>query len=315
MVESIWMWIGFLALIGVLLALDLGVFNRGNKHISVRKALELTAFWIIISLIFGIFIYFELGANSATEYYAAYVVEKAMSVDNIFVFIIIFSYFKIPEDSQHKALFYGVVGAIVFRFIFIVIGVELINRFDWMMIIFGILLMYLAIKTVVQKDKDESKTADNMIVRFFKKFMNVCDECDKEKLFTVKNGVRMATPLFLAIIALESTDIIFALDSVPAVLAITQDTFIAYTSNIFAILGMRSLYFALRGVANQLEYLKYGLGFILGFVGVKMLISEWYHVSVAVSLVVILGALAVTILVSLYAAKKKKPAQPAGPAV
>ena len=313
MEEGPWMWIGFLILIAILLLLDLGLFNRGNKHIGLKKALGLTVFWIGIGLAFGIFVFFEFGQQSATEYYAAYIVEKMMSVDNIFIFIVIFTYFKIPEDSQHKALFYGIVGAIVFRALFIFAGAELLTRVEWMMYIFGILLIYLAVKTVIKKEKSDDKVAENFLVRFFRKFMHVTDECDGDKVFTMKDGVRTATPLFLAIIALESTDIIFAIDSIPAVLAISTDTFIVYTSNIFAILGLRSLYFAIRGGMNSLTYLKYGLGFILAFVGAKMLLSEHYHVSVEISLAVILGALAVTVVASMYATRRKGSLPPEEP--
>lgn len=298
MTENVWFWVGFLILVALLLILDLGVFNRKAEHISISKALKLTAFWIGIALAFGVFIYIQLGADSATEYYTAYVVEKAMSVDNIFVFIIIFSYFSIPDEYQHKALFYGIIGAIVFRAIFIFIGVELITRFDWIMYIFGALLIYAAIKTVVKKDKDAQKTSENAIVRGFRKIIPVSDEFEGDRIFVRKNGILMATPMFLTIIALESSDILFAIDSIPAVLAISTDTFIVYTSNIFAILGLRSLYFALRGIMDSFHYLKYGLGFILAFVGVKMFISNIYHISVVVSLAVILGTLVIAIVAS-----------------
>ena len=311
MEENIWMWAGFLALVAVLLLMDLGLFNRGNKHITLKKALALSAFWIGIGLAFGVFVHFFVDGASSTEYYAAYIVEKMMSVDNIFIFIVIFSYFKIPEDSQHKALFYGIIGAIVFRALFIFAGAELLHQFEWMMYIFGALLIYLAIKTVLKKEKSDDKVAENFLVRFFRRFMKVTDECEDDKVFTVKDGVKMATPLFLAIIALESTDILFAIDSIPAVLAISTDTFIVYTSNIFAILGLRSLYFALRGGINALSYLKYGLGAILAFVGIKMLagaakIDSPIFNDVLYSLIIILSILAITVVVSLYANKRNK---------
>jgi len=297
---DVWFWIGFLALVAFLLVLDLGMFNRGHKHISLGKALKLTAFWIGIAMLFGLFVYMEFGTQSAVEYYTAYVVEKAMSVDNIFVFIVVFTYFGVRDEYQHKALFYGIIGAIIFRAAFIFLGVELITRFDWIMYIFGALLIYAAIKTMVQKEKDPSKTCENAIVRGFRKIMKVTDEYEEDRIFVKRNGVRMATPLFLAIIALESTDLLFAIDSIPAVLAISQETFIIYTSNIFAILGLRSLYFALRGVMESFSYLKYGLGVILAFVGTKMLlaVSGLLHIEVIQSLAVILIVLAVSILLS-----------------
>ena len=294
----------FLAIIFILLAVDLGVFNRKDVHISVKKAVALTVFWIALALVFGVYVLMEYGTQSATEYYTAYVIEKAMSVDNLFIFMIIFAYFKIPDEYQHRALFYGILGAIAFRFVFIITGIELINRFHWIVLVFGVLLLYIAVKTIVQTDKDE-KAAENAVVRFFRRFMKVSDECDGHKLFTVKDGVRMATPLLLAIIAIESADLIFAMDSVPAVLAVTRDRFIAYTSNIFAILGLRSMYFALRGALEHLKYLKYGLGAILGFVGMKFMISYWHPelIPVWVSLVVILTMLTVTAAISVYATR------------
>lgn len=330
MTESIWFWIGFLILVGLLLILDLGLFNKGSRHISISKALKLTGFWIGIALLFGVFVYFQLGQESAVEYYTAYVVEKAMSVDNIFVFIIIFSYFCVPDEYQHKALFYGIVGAIIFRAVFILLGVELINRFDWIMYIFGALLVYAAIKTMTQKERDAEKTCENAVVRGVRKLIPVTETYEGDKIFVRReyaetagegneNGKRknkhrkgalMATPLFLAIIALESSDLLFAIDSIPAVLAISTDTFIVYTSNIFAILGLRSLYFAIRGVMNSFHYLKYGLGVILLFVGVKMFISNFYHISVVVSLAVILGVLLISILISVW--KNKRDASRAG---
>lgn len=298
------MWAIFFVLVVIMFALDLGVFNRGSKHISVKRALGMTAFWIILALLFGLFVLYQMGSESAMEYYTAYVVEKMMSVDNLFLFIVIFGYFCIPDEYQHKALFYGIIGALAFRAIFIFAGAELLDRFDWMMYIFGAILIYTAIKTVVKKEdaKKENKLAARLSSRF-----NVCPTLDGNKLFTIQNGVKMATPLFLCIIVIELTDVMFAFDSIPAVLAITTDKFIVYTSNIFAVLGLRSLYFALKGSMEHLEYLKYGLGVILAFVGIKMLISNYYHVDVLVSLVVILSVLAVTILTS-YVAKKRKQA-------
>ncbi len=294
MISSTLMWVIFGIIVVVLLALDLGVFNRGSKHIPVKKALEMTAVWITIALLFAVFIYYEMGAEKTTEYLAAYVVEKAMSVDNIFVFIVIFSYFSIPDEYQHEALFYGVVGAIVFRAIFIFVGAELLNTFDFVMYIFGIILLIMAIKTTFGK-KDDSK--ESFAVRL-SHHIRSSPELDGTKLFTVRNGVRMATPLFICIIVIELSDITFAFDSIPACLSISTDMFIVYTSNIFAIMGLRSLYFALRGMMESLKYMKYGLGAILAFVGIKMLVSDFYHVSVGMSLAFILAVLAITILAS-----------------
>lgn len=303
MLDSTVMWAGFLILVLFLFILDLGVFNRGSKHISVKKACLLTLFWISVAVLFGMFVYIEMGSDKAVEYFAAYVVEKAMSVDNLFVFIVIFAYFCIPDEYQHKALFYGIIGALVFRAGFIFAGVELLNRFDFVMYIFGIVLLITAFRTMFKKD-DPNK--ENKTATFMSRVFHASPCLDGDKLFTVRNGVKVITPLLLCIIVIELTDIMFAVDSIPAVLAISTDTFIVYTSNIFAILGLRSLYFAIRGGMNSLVYLKYGLGVILGFVGVKMLISEFYHVSVVTSLIVICGVLAVTILGSLYVDRRRK---------
>ncbi len=298
------MWIIFAVVIIVMFAVDMGILNRGAKHVPVKRALGMTAFWIGLAIAFGVMIYFEMGSATATEYFTAYVIEEMMSVDNLFVFIVIFGYFAVPDEYQHKALFYGILGAFAFRGIFIFAGAGLLDAFDWMMYIFGAVLIYTAIKTVTKKDgSKDSKLADRLSKRF-----NVSPDFDGDKLFTVRNGVRMMTPLFLCIIVIELTDIMFAFDSIPAVLAITTDKFIVYTSNIFAILGLRSLFFAIKGSLEHLEYLKYGLGIILAFIGIKMLTSEYFHMDVLYSLVFILSVLTVTIVISLYMRKKQKAA-------
>lgn len=289
-------WAIFLVLVVILLALDLGIFNRGNKHISTRKALLLSAFWISIGLAFTIFVYVQMGSESALEYLAAYVVEKAMSVDNLFVFILIFSCFAIPEDYQHKALFYGIIGALFFRAIFIFAGVELITRFHFVLYIFGAFLIYAAIKTMA---KEPETCESSGVVAFVSRWMRSSPNLDGDRFFTRVDGVRMATPLFLCVVAIELADIVFAIDSIPAVLAISTDIFIVYTSNIFAILGLRSLYFAIRGSLEALSYLKYGLGLILAFVGVKMILTDFVEIGVVFSLAFIGLVLAATVGASL----------------
>lgn len=294
MLDAPMMWAIFGIVVVVMFALDLGIFNRGSKVISVKKSLEMTAFWIAISLAFALFVYFEMGAEASTEYVAAYVVEKAMSVDNLFVFLIIFAAFAVPDEYQHKALFYGIVGALAFRALFVFVGAELLETFHFVMYIFGALLIYTAVRTVIKK-QDEDK--ESFVIRLSRRLKSSPD-FDGDKLFTFRNGVRLATPLFICIIVIELTDIMFAFDSIPACLAISTDTFIVYTSNIFAILGLRSLYFALKGSMDALAYLKYGLGAILAFVGAKMLLSDVVEIPVVLSLAVILGILAVTVLAS-----------------
>ena len=300
MMDSGLMWLIFGIVVVVILILDLGVFNRGSKHISVKRALAMTALCISVAIIFGIFVYIEMGTDKAMEYFAAYVLEETMSIDNIFVFIIIFAYFKIPDEYQHKALFYGIIGAIVFRAVFIFAGAELLHRFHFVMYIFGIILIYTAIKTATGKSSSDEQS---FAMKLSKK-MKSSPELDGDKLFTVKDGVRMATPLFICIIVIELTDIMFAFDSIPACLAITTDMFIVYTSNIFAIMGLRSLYFAVKGALGALRYLKYGLSAILIFVGVKMLIGDFVDIGVMMSLFTILAILGVTVVASLLANRK-----------
>lgn len=292
------MWIAFAVIVVVLLALDLGVFNRKSHVIGVKEALIMSAFWIGISLAFNAVIFWQMGSQSGLEYTAAYVMEKALSVDNLFVFIIIFAFFGIAPEYQHKILFYGIIGALVFRAIFIFAGVTLVEKFDWLLYIFGIFLLITAVKLAVQKDQkvDPDK---NIVVRGFKKIMPVSTDSQGGKFFVRNAGVLAATPLFLALLVIETTDIVFAVDSIPAVMGITTDMFVVYTSNVFAILGLRSLYFALAGIMSAMYYLKYGLAVILGFVGIKMLLPIWgYHVDVLVSLGVILVVLLVAIIAS-----------------
>ena len=302
MINTPEMWAIFFIVIIVLFALDLGVLNRGAKKVSVKKALGMTIFWVSLALAFGVMIFIEMGAEPATQYFTAYVIEEMMSIDNLFVFIIIFAFFSVPEEYQHKALFYGIIGAFAFRAVFIFAGAHLLDTFDWMMYIFGIVLIYTAFRTVFKKDD----TGENKMAKRLSKRFKVCEDFDGDKLFTVKCGMRMMTPLMLCIIVIELTDIMFAFDSIPAALAITTDKFIVYTSNLFAVLGLRSLFFVIKGSMEHLEYLKYGLGAILVFIGVKMLLSEYYHVDVLISLMVILIVLAVTVAVSLHVRNKKK---------
>ncbi|HKM09893.1 MAG TPA: TerC/Alx family metal homeostasis membrane protein [Candidatus Methanomethylophilaceae archaeon] len=291
-------WIAVFVLFAALLALDIGVINRKGKHITTKTALWQTAGWISIALVFGIYVWFTRGAQTGMEYYAAYVIEEALSVDNMFVFLLIFALFAIPDDYQHKALFYGVIGAIFFRFVFIFAGAELLDRFHFLMYIFGVFLIFAALKTMFGKD---SGSSGKKISNWLSRHMNCSPELDGDKFFTIRGGVRMATPLLVCVIVIELTDIVFALDSIPAVLSITTDKFVLFTSNIFAVLGLRSLYFALRGTLTHLRYLKYGLGTILLFVGAKMIIGDIYEFEIMYSLVLILGILAVTVIASIIA--------------
>jgi len=306
MLDERGMWIFFIVLVAVLFFFDFFVLNRKKEKISVKKAVGLSVFWIAVGLLFGVVIFFVHDPDMAVTYYTAYAIEKMMSVDNLFVFMIIFSYFCVPDEYQHKALFAGILGAVVLRFLFIFVGVQLIDRFSFMMYVFGIILIVTAIRTVMKKESGDVSMEGNIFVRFCRRFMNVSDTYDGGKFFTRKNGIRMATPLLMTVIVLEFSDIVFALDSIPAVLAISRDTFIIYSSNVFAILGLRSLYFALKGALSSLAYLKYGLGAILVFVGMKMLLSDIYDVEPLVSLAIILLIIVLTVMASVLLTRKEK---------
>lgn len=290
-------WILFNLFVLLMLALDLGVFHRKSHEVSLKEALTWTFVWVFLALVFNALIYYWRGQQQALEFFTGYLVEKALSVDNIFVFIMIFSYFQIPSKYQHRVLFWGILGALVMRAIFIFAGVAMIEKFHFTIYIFGALLIYTGYKMFfhhsikIEPDK-------NPVVRFFKKFMPVVPELRGDKFFVRENGTRYATPLFLVLILVETTDLIFAVDSIPAILAITQDQFIVYTSNVFAILGLRSLYFALAGVVHRFWLLSYGLAIVLVFVGVKMLMVDLYKIPIEWSLMFIGAVIAGSILIS-----------------
>lgn len=307
MQESDLLWFVFIAIVAILLVADL-VMNRKAHHIPMRTALAQTSVWIGAAIAFGVLLFFVTKDPTLTmEYFTAYAIEESMSMDNLFVFIIIFAYFGIRDEDQHKALFYGVVGAIVFRAIFIFAGVELLNMFDWLLYVFGAILLIIAIKTLIEKS-DNNK--ENKIAKFMKnRFDYVDDEEADGKLFVKRNGKRIVTAIFLCILVIELTDVVFALDSIPAVLAISTNTMVIYTSNIFAVMGLRSLFFVIKGGMNSLAYLKYGLGAILLFVSMKLLLHEFIHIPIALSLGVIVGILLVTIVASLLKNRKDKAAQ------
>ncbi len=297
------LWFVFIAIVAVLLCADL-LMNRKAHHIPMRTALAQTGVWVGVAIAFGVLLFFVTGNSDLTlEYFTAYAIEESMSMDNLFVFIIIFAYFGIRDEDQHKALFYGVIGAIVFRAIFIFVGVELLNMFDWLLYVFGVILLVVAIKTLVEKDDGEEK--ENAIAAFMKRHFNYVDDAQAGgKLIAKVDGKRVMTAILLCIIVIELTDVVFALDSIPAVLAISKDTMVIYTSNIFAVMGLRSLFFVIKGGMNSLAYLKYGLGAILTFVAVKLLIHEFVEIPILLSLGVIVGVLAITVVASLMKSKK-----------
>jgi len=302
---SIYFWIGFFVLVFTLLALDLGVLNRKDHIISVKEASKYVVIWVAIALLFDVFIFFEFGKTRALEFFTAYVVEYSLSVDNIFVFILIFSYFSVKPEYQHHVLFWGIVGALVMRGIFIFAGVVMINKFHWIVLLFGGFLVLTGIKMLATEEKP-MEPDKNPVVKFFKRFFRVTEGIHGSHLFAKENGRLIATPLFLVLLVIESSDLIFAVDSIPAVLSISNNTFIVFTSNIFAILGLRSLYFAIAGVMNLFRYLKIGLAFVLSFVGFKMLASYFdFEIPILLSLSIIVSILFISILASVLIKKKE----------
>jgi tellurite resistance protein TerC len=304
---SIYFWIGFHVLIFIMLALDLGVFHKHTHKVPVKEAIIWSCVWITLALLFDLFIYLDkdFGHVKALEFLTGYVIEYSLSVDNIFVFILIFSYFAVNKQYQHKILFWGILGALIMRGLFIVTGVALINRFHWIVIIFGGFLVFTGIRMLFQNDT-EVDPEKNAVVKFFRRFLPVTKTLHGDKLLIFQNRRLYATPLFLVLLIIESSDLIFAIDSIPAVLAISKSTFIVYTSNIFAILGLRSLYFAIAGIIGYFHFLKVGLAFVLTFVGLKMFGSFFhFEIPIVISLGIIISILLVSICASVLIKRKK----------
>lgn len=302
MVESVGsplLWIGFTVLVLGMLALDLGVFHRKAHEIHPREALILSLFWIGLSLLFNVAVYIWFGHEKALEFITGYLIEKALSVDNIFVFLVIFSFFSVPRVYQHRVLFWGILGAIVMRAIFILLGGILLEKFHWMIFIFGGFLVLTGIKMLVHRDAEHHPDR-NPLFRMFRRFIPAVSEYHGDRFLVRINGRRFATPLLLVLISVEATDVVFAIDSIPAIFAVTRDPFIVYTSNILAILGLRALYFLLASLLEKFQYLKVGLSFVLVFVGMKMLVSEFYKIPIGVSLAVIAFLLGGSIMASLW---------------
>lgn len=299
---SVLHWVIFGVFILLMLTLDLGVFHRKAHIVKIKEALIWSSIWITIALLFNLGIYIYDGKEPALQFLSGYVIEKSLSVDNIFVFILIFSYFHVPPMYHHKVLFWGIVGAIVMRAIFIACGITLIERFEWIVYIFGLFLILTGIKMGLHKDK-KIHPEKNPVIKFFRKFFPITPDYHGSKFFVRKNGQVFLTPLFLALVAVETTDVIFAVDSIPAILAITRDPFIVYTSNIFAILGLRALYFAVAGIMQLFYYFHYGLSAILVFIGVKMIISHFYKIPTEIALCVVGIILLTSIILSLLIKK------------
>lgn len=298
MSNQVLLWGAFALLVVVMLALDLGVFHRTAHAVKLREALIWSAAWILLSLLFNVGVYFELGPEAGLLFLTAYIVEKTLSVDNIFVFLLIFSYFSVPSRYQHRVLYWGILAAIVMRAVFIITGVALIQRFEWIVYVFGAFLVYTGVKMGLRKD-EEVHPEKNPVLKLFRRFFAVTEHYEESHFFVSRNGRWVATPLFVVLLVVETSDLIFAVDSIPAVLAITTDPFIVFTSNILAILGLRALYFALAGIMELFHYLHYGLSIILVFVGIKMLLSNVYHVPTALALGLIVTTIVMCVVASL----------------
>jgi tellurite resistance protein TerC len=299
-----------------MLALDLGVFHRKAHVVTFKESIAWTVVWITMALLFNLGVAHYMGDQKGLEFFTGYVIEKSLSVDNVFVFALLFSYFAVPAAYQHKVLFWGILGALVMRAAMIFLGAALIERFAWIIYVFGAFLIITGLKMIFKRE-EEIHPERNPLVRWFKKLMPVTADYRGDKFFVRENGIRMATPLFVVLILVEFTDLIFAVDSIPAIFAVTKDPFIVYTSNVFAIMGLRSLYFALAGVMDKFHYLKIGLGVVLSFVGVKMLLGHTpWKIDTHVSLGVIVTVLAISVIVSLLRPKKAaaRLTPPVGPA-
>ncbi len=307
MTPTQWTYLIFGIVIVLALIFDLGLLSKKNQQVTIQKALIQTSFWVGLSLLFFGFIWFEDGANTAVSYLSAYLMEWSLSIDNIFVFILIFGFFKVKEANYARVLLIGILMAIIFRAIFISVGVVLIHRFEWILYIFGVFLVYTGIKMFTAKEEDEFKPEENVAYRFMNKYLRITMEEPKGR-FTIKKHKKVYfTSLAIVVVMLAVTDIIFALDSIPAVFAISQQPLVVYTSNIFAVLGLRSLFFLLRGAVDKFDYLPQGIAIVLVFIGLKMLAEYFIHIPVYVSLIVIVLCLGGSILYSLYHQKKELP--------
>jgi tellurite resistance protein TerC len=295
---NIWFWGGFIAFVLAMLALDLGVFHRRPHVVGMKEAGIWTAIWVALALTFAAGLYFVVSRHAALTFLTGYVIEEALSADNIFVMVLIFEYFRVPKNSQHRVLFYGILGALVMRGAFIAAGSALITRFHWILYVFGGLLVVTGIRMAIRRDEafDGEKSR---IVRAVRRVLPLTTRYEDASFSVIENGRRLATPLLLVLILVELTDLVFAVDSIPAIFGVTRDPFIVYTSNIFAVMGLRSLYFLLAAVVARFHLLKYGLAAILTFVGFKMLVERWLEIDIALSLAIILSVLAISIIASL----------------
>jgi len=295
---NIWFWVGFVGFVLAMLSLDLGVFHRTPHEVRPKEAAIWTGVWVALAMLLAAGLFAIYGHRVGLTFLTGYVIEESLSVDNIFVIVLIFDYFRVPRICQHRVLFYGIVGALLMRGLFIGLGAVLIARFHWILYIFGAMLVITGVRMAFRAD-DEFNGDDNAVVRLVRRFVPISQSFHGKHFFTVEAGQRVATPLLLVLVLVEVTDLIFAVDSIPAIFGVTQDPFIVFTSNIFAILGLRSLYFLLAAVVDRFYLLKYGLALILTFVGVKMLTERFFEIDIVLSLVIILGILVVSIVASM----------------
>lgn len=304
--EPFYFWVLFVIFVIVMLVIDIKVFHRRPHDITIREAVLWTLFWIALALLFNVGVYFYAGKQKALEFLTGYLIEKSLSVDNLFVFLMLFTYFGVKSRYQHTTLFWGIIGALIFRAIFIFAGIALIQQFHWVIYVFGAFLVYIGVKMAFAHDNVEIDPEHNPVLRFVRRVLPLAKEYEGGKFFIRHGRKLMATPLFVVLVAIETTDIVFAVDSIPAILAISHDPFIVFTSNVFAILGLRALYFAIAGLMNIFRFLHYGLALILVFVGVKMIITFWeIHIPTAIALGVVGGVIAVSIMFSLIFREKK----------
>ncbi len=293
------MWIAFNLVIAALLYIDLGIINKKSHEVSLKEAAGWCAAWISVALLFNLGIYVVEGQEKALEFLTGYIIEYSLSMDNMFVFVMIFTYFGVPAKYQPRILHWGILGAVVMRFILIFAGVALLHKFHWLIYVFGAILVFTAIKMLTQSDDERMDPGQNPVLKLFKKFLPFTDQTEGESFFVRHNGVLMATPLFATLIVIEASDLVFAVDSIPAVLGISKDYFIVYSSNIFAIMGLRALYFLLAGLMSVFRFLKYGISVILFFVGCKMLVSSFIKIGTGLSLFIVLAVLAASVAASL----------------
>ena len=290
-------WVIFNCFVLIMLALDLGLFHKKSKTVSLKNALAWTSVWVVLALVYNVGIYYYVGPQKALEFFTGYLLEKSLSVDNIFVFVMIFSYFKVPKHLQHGVLMWGIIGALVMRAILIFAGISLVQQYEWLFYLFGAFLIFTGAKMLIIREND---TLDNnTILNFISSHINITKNYHGEKFIVKKDGKRFVTPLFVALVMVEFSDLIFAFDSIPAIFAVTLDPFIVYTANVFAILGLRSLYFVMADMVNRFQYLKYGISGILIFIGFKLLIMHYYKIPTLVSLTVIAACIIVSAVISI----------------